>query len=111
MKSFCADPQYTVIQLILCRVPDGLLLSGGVWNCCFQCVCVLLVSKIKIAIIAVAGSCFFGGKERGKMFVTCANLRGRIDRKCTVICCACVLSQITSGCHPIVSTIILCEIS
>jgi len=76
-----------------------------------MCVCVTIVSKIKIAIIAVAGSCFSAVKIGKKMFVTCANLRGRVDRKCTVICCACVLSQTTSGYHPIVSTIILCEVS
>lgn len=70
---------------------------------------VSLVSKIKIAITAVAGSCFFGGDGEKKMSVTCANLRGRIERKCTVICCACVLSQTTSGCHPIINPII-CKI-
>ena len=54
--------------------------------------------KNKIAIIAVAGSCFSAVKKwKKKMSVTCANLRGRIDRKCTVICCAYVLSQTTSG--------------
>lgn len=47
--------------------------------------------------------------DKKKMSVTCANSRGRIDRKCTVICCACVLSQTTSGCHPIINRII-CEI-
>lgn len=42
--------------------------------------------------------------------ISCANSRGRTDRKCTVICCACVLSQTTSGCcHPIISPI-TCEI-
>lgn len=49
-------------------------------------------------------------RKKKKTSVTCANSRGRTDRKCTVICCACVLSQTTSGCcHPIISPI-TCEI-
>jgi len=40
-------------------------------------------------------------RQKKNVRATCANLRGRIDRKCTVICCTCVLSQTTSGCHPV----------
>lgn len=73
------------------------LLSGGVWNCrfknkdCNNRCCLVMFFRMR-------------WQKKKKMSVTCANLRGWIDRKCTVICCAYVLSQTTSVgcCRPII---------